>query len=100
MLQGYREMLGEELPAHALRVHARLVSGSSVLLLDETPLTKDVIDAVSFYVWAARGDANANDTGLVPVVDAEPAFAPFRQREELKPTATVAQRKEVLLRGR
>ena len=67
--------------------------------LDETPLTKDVIDAVSFYVWAAR-DANANDTGLVPVVDAEPAFAPFRQREELKPTATVAQRKEVLLRGR
>ena len=99
MLQGYREMLGEELPAHALRVHARLVSGSSVLLLDETPLTKDVIDAVSFYVWAAR-DANANDTGLVPVVDAEPAFAPFRQREELKPTATVAQRKEVLLRGR
>lgn len=53
MLQGYCELLGEQLPAHALRVHARLASGSTVLLLDSTPLQQAVFDAVSFYVWAA-----------------------------------------------
>ena len=58
MLQGYRELLGEQLPAHALRVHARLASGSSVLLLDATPLTPNIMSAVSFYVWAAKEAAD------------------------------------------
>ena len=48
----YRELLGVQLPPHALRVHARLRSGSSVLLTDETPLSSTVLSAVSFYVWA------------------------------------------------
>ena len=52
MLQGYRELLGVQLPPHALRVHARLRSGSSVLLTDETPLSSTVLEAVAFYVWA------------------------------------------------
>ena len=54
------QLLGEQLPAHALRVHARLPSGSSILLLDATPLTPAVVNALSFYVWAARdGEARA-----------------------------------------
>jgi len=52
MLQGYRDLLGIRLPTHLLRVHARLRTGSSVLLTDETPLSAIVLDVVSFYVWA------------------------------------------------
>ena len=52
MLQGYREMLGVQLPPHALRVHAKLASGAKVLLTDETPLSATLLSATSFYVWA------------------------------------------------
>jgi hypothetical protein len=60
MLQGYQDLLGIQLPAHKLQVHARLESGSSVLLTDNTPLSQSIIRAVSFYVWA---DALAAQTG-------------------------------------
>ncbi|KAL3924601.1 MAG: hypothetical protein SGPRY_003870, partial [Prymnesium sp.] len=36
-----------------LRVSARLANGSSVPLLDSTPLTREILSAVSFYVYAA-----------------------------------------------
>ena len=52
MLQGYRELLGIAVPAHTICVQARLVSGASQLLTDETPLTDRLLGAVSFYVWA------------------------------------------------
>ena len=55
--QGYRELLCIELPMHAMRVHARLASGASVLLTDEMELTDEILSAVSFYVWACI-DAN------------------------------------------
>lgn len=54
MLQGYQELLGVELPSHALQVHARLANGSSILLTDHTPLSQSVLRAVSFYVWADK----------------------------------------------
>ena len=72
MLQGYRELLGENLPANALRVHARLASGSSILLLDTSPLSQAVINARSFYVWAARDalgeDMPAQESVSVPSI--------------------------------
>ena len=64
MLQGYRELLGVQLPAHALRVHARLQSGSTVQITDATPLSESVLGAVSFYVWAVleRQDVHSMST--------------------------------------
>ena len=61
MLESYCELLGESLPAHALRVHARLATGSTILLLDSTPLHQAVFDVVSFYVWAAK-DGHASQS--------------------------------------
>jgi hypothetical protein len=40
------------LPSHALRVQARLVSGTSVLLGEATILSEEIMAAVGFYVWA------------------------------------------------
>lgn len=60
MLQGYRELLGVQLPAHALQVHVRLETGRSILLTDDSPLSEPVLRAVSFYVW---GDCAALPLG-------------------------------------
>ena len=38
-LQAYREHLGVELHVHALRVHARMPTGASVLLTEQMALT-------------------------------------------------------------
>ena len=82
MLQGYCDLLSEQLPAHALHVHARLASGSSILLLDSTPLTQTVLDAVSFYVHAAR-DAKGATPELHAAdheVEAIPSLAQRKER--------------------
>ena len=52
MLQGYRELLDVPVAAAAICVQARLASGASQLLADATPLTDQLLGAVSFYVWA------------------------------------------------
>ena len=52
MLQGYRELLDVPVAATAICVQARLASGASQLLADATPLTDQLLGAVSFYVWA------------------------------------------------
>ena len=52
MLQGYRELLDVPVAAAAICVQARLASGASQLLTDATPLTDQLLGAVSFYVWA------------------------------------------------
>ena len=65
MLQGYRELLGVQLPMHALRVHARLSSGASVLLTDETPLSASLLSAVSFYVWAVLEPSDVHALGTL-----------------------------------
>lgn len=82
MLEGYRDLLGEQLPAHALRVHARLASGSSVLLLDVTPLTQAILDAVSFYVWTARDAAARGDANEPAAVDQRPGVPSIAQRKD------------------
>lgn len=55
MLQGYNELVGTRVASRMLHVHARLASGSSVLIKDDSPLNAEVLRAVSFYVWARKG---------------------------------------------
>jgi len=86
MLQGYRELLGGQLQAQALRVHARLVSGSSVLLLDDTPLTHALLGSIdSFYVWTARDACGARSTRSA--------------ESDSESVPSLAQRKERLMRS-
>ena len=54
LLQTYCELFNEQVPAHALRVHARLATGSTILLLASTPL-QQALNALSFYVTVAGG---------------------------------------------
>ena len=54
-LQAYREHLGVALEAHALRVHARMPTGASVLLTEQMALTDALRDAVSFHVFGVIG---------------------------------------------
>lgn len=85
MLQGYCELLGVQLPAHALRVHARLASGSTTLLLDSKPL-QEALGAVSFYVWADAKAAAAPAPAPMPVREADRSGVP-----------SIAQRKQQLV---
>ena len=54
-LQAYREHLGIALEAHALRVHARMPTGASVLLTEQMALTDALRDAASFHVFGVIG---------------------------------------------
>ena len=59
LLEAYCALIKEHVPAGSLRVHAKIASGSSILLLDGQPLTRTILEATSFYVHAARVDSAA-----------------------------------------
>ena len=51
MLRAYNDLAHSKVASKALHVHARLANGTSKLVADDTPLTGEILRAVSFYVW-------------------------------------------------
>ena len=81
MAQGYRELLGVQVREGSLHIHARLPSGSSVLLCDSDPISEEVLGAVSFYVWVAPAGVTAQPTGEHGAVRPPPGMPSLKERK-------------------